>query len=538
MAQKRNKAVRQNHLKELENVPSRYLGGKWGRYLRAPDFFFEIAKKLGDRLVPVAEIAEVRFGVKSGCDDFFFPSDYTAEALESEPSPSGFKDHYGASRASVLSEHVRIVKAGDGTVWPIEAEFLEREVHSLMQVKSVTVNSSTLPRWVLLVSEPKTNLRHRLIHEYIRYGEKETFGGDEVVSKRSTCASRSPWYDLTGIMRGDVLWSMTHKYRHIAPANPNGLICNHRLFAVRARNQDLRGCLAPALNSTIVAFFKHFYGRYAGMEHTLDTEVIDVNMLPIPDIRRANSSQRESLERAFAKMSEREIDYFLEDEFLGMVPLDRLKGMASLPPRLPGELRHPDRRELDQAVLAILGVGSDEVGGVLDRLYAETTLLYRRGRILDIRTAANKRNTKKGASASPQQIADSVMQGLTPGTVKLYPQDFMESDEPVDHYVLPSGRGRMVEDLFHKPRLRFRDEEIEFRHREQALLALDLHNAGADGAVTVPIDEARCKEVKCSWTTYVSAIEQRFEEEAAQWTPDEDKAEAAVSILLRRMFSA
>jgi hypothetical protein len=204
---------------------SRYLGGKWGRYLRAPDFFFEIMDKYGDVFVPLAEIADVRFGVKSGCDDFFFPEDHTRQALANEPGPRAFKDRYGVARSRVESGEVKIVEAGDGSVWPIEAQFLEPEVHSTMEIESLVVSPDKLKRLILLVSEPKERLNGTLVLEYIKYGEKETFGGDKPVSERSTCASREFWYNVTGGMRGDVFWPMIQKFRHVAAANPRGLIC-------------------------------------------------------------------------------------------------------------------------------------------------------------------------------------------------------------------------------------------------------------------------------------------------------------------------
>ncbi len=59
----------------------KYKAGKWGRYLRAPDLYFDIMRRFGSRFVALGEIAEVRFGVKTGCDAFFMPKDITAEML-------------------------------------------------------------------------------------------------------------------------------------------------------------------------------------------------------------------------------------------------------------------------------------------------------------------------------------------------------------------------------------------------------------------------------------------------------------------------
>jgi len=50
-----------------------YLGGKWGVYLRAPDLYFQLMEKYGDQFAPLGAIAEVRYGFKSGCDNYFCP---------------------------------------------------------------------------------------------------------------------------------------------------------------------------------------------------------------------------------------------------------------------------------------------------------------------------------------------------------------------------------------------------------------------------------------------------------------------------------
>src|SRR6185437_9535028 len=59
-----------------------YGGGKWGRYLRAPDFYFDIMREFGDKFVRLGEIASIRFGIKSGCDAFFMPRNVSAELLD------------------------------------------------------------------------------------------------------------------------------------------------------------------------------------------------------------------------------------------------------------------------------------------------------------------------------------------------------------------------------------------------------------------------------------------------------------------------
>jgi len=518
---------------------SPYRGGKWGRYLRAPDFFFEMMDKYGDAFVPFAELAEVRRGVTSGCDDFFFPDDHTADALSTEPHARKFKARYGVARSRVESGKVKIVKAGDGSVCPIEAKCLKPEVHSTMEIDSLLVDPAKLRRLILLVKEPKEQLKGSFVLDYIKYGEKETFGGNTPVSQRRTCAARDPWYDLTGGTRGDAFWPKTQKYRHVIASNPGGLICNCNLYDIIASPGCLALPLSAVLNGTLVAFIKHFYGRFAGMEGTLKTEVIDVNMLPVPDVRRASPELRDRLAAAFHKLGKREVGYFLEDTFLKMIPLDKLGKLADSPPTLPSEMRQPDRQELDRAVLELIGVPEHEIPDMLDRLYKETALVYRRGRILDIRTAANKKKAKHVESITANDLAENVWESLPDGFVRSYPHGFLQPNQSVDYYSLPDGKCTFVpKGVFHGPCLKFKGEEIEFRNHEQAQLALALHESGMRDSLSVPVDPELCAEVRTAWEEYIQQLTRAFQEEVAQRTPDDEKSEAAVAILLRRAVGA
>lgn len=191
-------------------------------------------------------------------------------------------------RNEIESGKARIVRAGDNTLHPIETEYLRPEVHSLMQVDRPVIRATDLDRVVLWVDKPLSELVDTHVARYIRWGSKQTFASKKSkavpVPQRSTCAARPLWYDLTNIDIGTVFWLMAQKYRHIAPANPDNLVCNHNLFYVRAGelNRFESVALRAVLNSTVVALFKHFYGRYAGSEGLLKTEVVDTVLLEIP----------------------------------------------------------------------------------------------------------------------------------------------------------------------------------------------------------------------------------------------------------------
>jgi hypothetical protein len=191
--------------------------------------------EFGASFVPLGGLVTVRFGVKSGCDAFFMPRDISHESLGRFGESHQFRRQYGIDRQAVADGRLKIIKAGDGSVHPIEAEFVAPEVHSLMKVDRPLVQNGEFDRVVLRVDKPISQLRGTLLAKYIRYGETHTFASKKseavTVPKRSTCKARDPWYDLTKLAKsGFALWPMAQQYRHIIAENRDHLICNHNLF--------------------------------------------------------------------------------------------------------------------------------------------------------------------------------------------------------------------------------------------------------------------------------------------------------------------
>lgn len=312
-------------------APGVYTGSKWGVFLRAPDIFFHLLKAAGSRFVPLDQLADIKRGITSGCDAFFFPRDVTGEALAAYPDPDMFRNIYGLARAD--TERLRLIEAGDGTRHVVEAEYLEPEVHSLMEINSIAIDPARLRRQVLLVNKPKEQLVGTRVLRYIEWGESEGF------HLRSTCASRDPWYDVVVARRGDFFMPMAQQYRHIVPLNEKHLLCNHNLFDVFA-NEDVDGeMLAAVLNSTIVALSKHQFGRLAGREGNLKTEVVDTKMMLVPDPRGASPDVQARLLAAFAQMKARQTGALVDVDGSGAEP--------------SGELATADRQALDDATLEL-----------------------------------------------------------------------------------------------------------------------------------------------------------------------------------------
>jgi hypothetical protein len=534
----------------MESFAGDYAAGKWGRFLRAPDLYFRLMREYAHRFVKLGEIAEIRFGIKSGCDAFFMPRDVTDEILRQVAEDGRLWRDLGLMTPCKIAEvekgKVRIVRAGDTTLHPIEAKYLRPEVHSLMQVDRPVVRAKDLDRVVLWVSEPLHKLAGTYVAKYIRWGAKQTFQSSKSkavhVPQRSTCASRSLWYDLTGAATGIAFWPMAQQYRHFAPENPDVLLCNHRMFYINGRSLSQEECraLVAILNSTMIAYFKTFYGRYTGTEGSLDTEVLDVNLMEVPDPRDAQQALLTRLQKALRAIQARAVGHLVESALMDCHTADEVMKAARTPLVLSEELRQPDRRELDDAVLELIGVESaSDRAALLEELYRETASHYRRIRIVEVQ----KMEQRAGGRArrfSPQDLAVSIWDSLS--------ED--EKGPPVNEWLLqkpgrtesvtiPEGRPFAFgpDHMLHPCGVDFKvakhTTQMDYASPEQAALVTRLALLDVRGEVRVPADAKVCRRILHELQARLAAAEGRFAEVAASRTGTERLQHRTAELLMQ-----
>lgn len=525
-----------------------YRAGKWGRYLRAPDFYFDIKRQFGNRFVALGEIASIRFGVKTGCDAFFMPRDITDEVLRKYESDRAFCEHSGgAPRKEVQSGRLKVIQAGDGSIHPIESEYLAPEVHSLMQVDRPVVRSADLERVVLLVGEPMETLKAKApwVYRYLRYGMTSTFASSKSkpvpVPKRSTCAAREPWYDLTGLVQpGIAFWPMAQQYRHIIASNPEHLICNHNLFDVSpfGLSGDESTTLVAVLNSTLVGLFKTFYGRFAGTEGNLKTEVVDVNLLEVPDPRGVLPELAKRLRSILGRISEREVGRLVEEQLMDCHSIERARKLAAGQLMLPNELKQPDRRELDDAVFELLGVvDPQQRGALVNRLYEATTRHFREIRVVEIEKMQQRAKSNSGRF-SIQDLAADVwdaveLEDATPLAEWIRQCPGLNSPVYIaeERPAIPS-----INPLFFPNRVYFgkaRKTHMDYRSREQAKLVVRLANLGISGNVKLPEQPKECADLFKEVDKRINQAQSLFYELVTSRTSDNSTKEQLTELLLR-----
>ncbi|MBZ5536871.1 MAG: N-6 DNA methylase [Acidobacteriia bacterium] len=480
-----------------------YLGGKWGIYLRAPDIFFKLLDRCGSRLVPLGQLAEIRFGVKSGADDFFYVRDVTEDEITkcSAGLPLGspqiarrFKEVWSIPLED--TNRVRIVEAGDRSRHMIEAEYLEPEVHSLMEIDSVEIDPAKLSRKILLVSDPLEQLKGTHVQKYIKWGEREGF------DQGATCAARGrtrSWYDLAVVRRSPILWPKAHQYRHIVPINEKRFIPNCRMYDLFLANGVDSDLLAGALNSTIVALFKFLYGRPVGREGSLDTEVVDVNMMLVPDVRAIHPQASEKTKHAIGKMRER----------------------SALP--LIEEFELADRQSLDDATLELLGIAdAEERESLRILLYSQVQTLYKEIRDVELKKQVERRITSRRDRASPRTIAGEIWEELDKTQLRIFPEEFIPKGEATESVTLPAGTPKVLDDLFERGALQINENVVRLGSKGRAEFAAKIVELGHYGKTQVPQTDRVCERALETYHGYEAQMEAQFRALAEERSADSE----------------
>jgi len=341
-----------------EEEEKKYVGSKWGKYLRAPDIFFRVLEKGEGKLVPLKQVASVRFGIKTGANEFFY---LTADEIRRWGIERDFWMHPLSEGEQERLQQTPFWDALKETLWQDQSGQVclpNYVVKSPRECESILVDPTRLKSRVLLIHRPREALAGTRILVYIEEGERRGYHERPTCAQRqqvydnwiqANSAKRPPeptywgWYDLGHQSRIGVLWQMIHFSRHIVPTNTADVFVDHNLFVVRPTDDRLLAWGAM-LNSTLYVLFKELYGRVNLGQGSLKTEGMDIKRLPVPAFEYWSSHQQE-LEHIVSGYKAR--DVFRE---IGAQEPDDVT-LASI---------HPDRRALDRLVMGDIIALSDE----------------------------------------------------------------------------------------------------------------------------------------------------------------------------------
>jgi len=298
--------------------------GKW-YYLRAPKIFEEeFLPKLTHRL---SDFAEVKFGIKTGANEFFYVKDVT-NLFEADrlANPSKFKGVPFNNGEELRKAGLVYVENEAGERFLIERVNLVPILRSPKQIRSY------------LVPEPKT-LCVRIVEDslpftrkYLEWGEQQGF------HKRPTCKSRLKWYQLPELEEAKIFPPMFWMDTIYIPVSQEPYICDHTLYALYPKQQKLEKTLICYLNSTLFYLTVELCCRRLG-GGVAEMMVADYEEMPVPDLARMNIN-------------------FDVERFFERKPL-----------KYREEVKQEDRKELDRALLLALGFPEGEVGRLVEELH-------------------------------------------------------------------------------------------------------------------------------------------------------------------------
>lgn len=211
-----------------------YTGNKWGgKYLRAPDIYWTIIEKGKDKLVRLGDIAEVRFGIKTGANDFFYLDEVRARQ------------------------------------WEIEPEFLVPVIKSPRECRSILIDPRTLKSKLFLCHKSKAELKGTKALAYIEWGELQGF------QKRPSCAGRTKWWSLSLDTANSIFVKEANETSAVF-YNPKSYPVDCRLYYA-----NLSPTIMAYLNSALGAMSFEIYNRAGLGEGARSLMVSDYAQVPV-----------------------------------------------------------------------------------------------------------------------------------------------------------------------------------------------------------------------------------------------------------------
>ena len=198
------------------------------------------------------QLAEVRFGVKTGANDFFYLTEDEIEHLA------------------------------------LERVFFVPIAFSLKEIRGYDVDAASLRRRVLLCDDGFEELLGTRVLEYIKNAERDR------IHMRPTCANRKPWYALArGWLPAPLLFPSKIGERMPIAFNEAGILEDKKFYGITPRNVEDTALIGALLNSTIARLFVESRSRQlTGSQAIADVDVVVAERIPLPAPSSISSLQR------------------------------------------------------------------------------------------------------------------------------------------------------------------------------------------------------------------------------------------------------
>lgn len=280
----------ENEQLKIRLVAQSYLSHtqKWGQFLKAPQVFFDLFHTHAHAFKPLSTFATVKFGIKTGNNEFFIGKNYNLPYEKPKP-PAQLP--FIRNNIHNLPDYPAIKKAGlilfrtqSDETWLIEKQLLQPVFSSPKNSKTYTVDLNTIEDLVFSAFKYKEDLRQTYPHayEYILQGEKDK------IHEKSTLASRKIWYNLN---IGDVPQINFNKLIHdVGRTFLGNILTKDTFFSIFVKEEHKAKNLFLYLNSTLIWLYQQITMRANFGDGVGEIQTYEFADFPVLDIDLSNLS--------------------------------------------------------------------------------------------------------------------------------------------------------------------------------------------------------------------------------------------------------
>ncbi|TAG53722.1 MAG: hypothetical protein EAZ27_10280, partial [Cytophagales bacterium] len=360
--QMRIRMVNQSYL--AAEVAEKEETSKWGKFLRAPDVYFEILDTCKNKLKPLKDFASIKRGYTTGLNEFFYLK--LIEPLD-------------------LEKRTAKVQNGAGYICEIEHEYLKKVILSSKEFSTTVLENAQFENYMFVCNQSKDELikaNHFGAYNYIEYSETQRTKNGIVYNKVPSVSSRKYWYGIEIKNKRKILIPRFIDKRYIFSVAPEELLVGDTFFILENDDKINNEIF---FNSTIFHLF---------IESEARTNLGD-GLLTFygPDIRSIPFISND------LKLKHKNITRKVGDIF--------------------SEIKNKNKKELDLEVLNVLGLDAK----LLPLIYESISdLIKERMSLPEMR----KSNKKQKVVIAYNDIKKSVIKDIIPNGFRHFPDAFID----------------------------------------------------------------------------------------------------------------
>jgi len=280
--------VNQKWLEEKSTIAGKYENGFWGaNFLRAPEIFKKIIKDHQKNFVNTDTVVEVRYGIKSGANDFFYLVDETqkleilndSEFLLTTGQPiekrNSLLKKYGWYYSKLTNQHHLI-----------EREYCKPLFKSSKEAHNLQISKKKLKYYVLICNESKVFLKKKgeRVLDYILLGESPKYQ----INERSSVQGRKFWYSINLTQAPDFIFQSKIGDKYSTIDNRTSRVFNDKVLyciTVHQKWKKYSNLIFGIFNSIMYRFFIELFARQMTGHQTIsdvDVSIVRRTIFPNP----------------------------------------------------------------------------------------------------------------------------------------------------------------------------------------------------------------------------------------------------------------